>query len=127
MAVPSEHVEQRNFVSQWRRGRPERIFAIPNGEHRSKSVGARLKLEGVSPGVPDLCVPELLLWIEMKRQQGGTVSEAQDDWLGYLRALGHVCIVAKGCDEAWRLLAEHGIEPDPAYTQTILDQARRVR
>jgi hypothetical protein len=113
MKVPSEHVEQRNFVSQWRRGRPERILAIPNGESRSRSVGARLKLEGVSPGVPDLCVPELLLWIEMKRQQGGSVSKVQHDWINYLRAVGHICIVAKGCEDAWRQLAATGIKAVP--------------
>lgn len=118
--IPSEHVEQRNFVSQWRKSRPERIFAIPNGEHRSKSVAARLKLEGVSPGVPDLCVPELLLWIEMKRQKGGRESDSQLDWIDYLRACGHICIVAKGCEDAWRQLAQAGIEPAPAYSKQLL-------
>lgn len=30
------------------------FFAIPNGEHRSKRTGARLKAQGVLPGAPDL-------------------------------------------------------------------------
>lgn len=119
--VPSEHVEQRNFVSQWRKARPERIFAIPNGEHRSKSVAARLKLEGVSPGVPDLCVPELWLWIEMKRQEGGRASGNQLDWIDYLRACGHICIIAKGCEDAWKQIEQAGIS---RYSQKVLAPKR---
>lgn len=99
--VPSEHVEQREFVSRWRQRRPERIFAIPNGGARSRMVGAKLKLEGVSPGVPDLFVPALGLWIEMKRQKGGSVSGEQTDWMEYLEGLGYRCIVARGCEDAW--------------------------
>ncbi|WP_234733425.1 VRR-NUC domain-containing protein [Tellurirhabdus bombi] len=30
------------------------LFAIPNGGHRNKVVAAKLKMEGVLPGVPDL-------------------------------------------------------------------------
>lgn len=79
-----------------------RIFAIPNGEARSRTVGARLKLEGVSPGVPDLFVPEWGLWIEMKRASGGVVSAVQKDWHRYLRDIGQRVIVAHGCKDAMR-------------------------
>ena len=99
----SEHVEQREFVSWFRQTyRPVRIFAIPNGEARSRTVGARLKLEGVSPGVPDLFVPEWGLWIEMKRAKGGTVSAVQKDWHRYLGDIGQRVIVAHGCEDAQR-------------------------
>jgi hypothetical protein len=79
-----------------------RIFAIPNGEARSKATGARLKLEGVSPGVPDLFIPAWGVWIEMKRAKGGTVSAVQKDWHAYLRSIGQRVIVAYGFADARR-------------------------
>jgi len=107
--IPSEHIEQREFVSAFRKRHPDvRIFAIPNGEARSRTTGARLKAEGVSAGVPDLFIPAWLVWIEMKRQRGGTVSPAQRDWHRYLASIGHTVIVARGQEEAWRLIGEMG-------------------
>lgn len=103
LKIPSEHVEQRNFVSWFRKTYPEvRIFAIPNGEKRSKSVACRLKVEGVSPGVPDLFIPGWNLWIEMKRQKGGSISAHQKSWLSYLIDCGHSVEVCFGCDDAKR-------------------------
>lgn len=99
-SVPSEHMEQVRFVSWWRKHRPERIFAIPNGGHRGKGQAQKLKAEGVSPGVPDLFVPELSLWIEMKRQKGGALSPDQKDWIEHLESIGHKVVVCKGCDHA---------------------------
>jgi len=101
----SEHIEQVFFVAWFRRTHPEvRIFAVPNGGGRSAGEGARLKAEGVSPGVPDLYVPAWACWIEMKRTDGGTVSPEQRDWLAYLQALGHTALVAHGCADAIALI-----------------------
>jgi len=97
----SEHVEQRNFVSWFRQTyRPVRIFAIPNGGHRSKAAAAALKLEGVSAGVPDLYVPAWGLWVEMKRAKGGRLSDRQKDWIEYLEGIGHTVLVCHGFDDA---------------------------
>lgn len=97
----SEHVEQREFVSWFRQThRGVRIFAIPNGEARSRTVGARLKLEGVSPGVPDLFIPAWGVWVEMKRAKGGTVSAVQKDWHRYLKDIGQRVIVGHGFEDA---------------------------
>lgn len=101
---PSEHVEQRNFVKWFRQNHEERIFAIPNGEKRHKSVASRLKAEGVSAGVPDLFIPEWHLWIEMKRQKGGTVSKVQAEWRDYLRSCGYTWERANGCDHAKEII-----------------------
>ena len=47
----TEHVEQREFVSWFRKTFPAvRILAIPNGSQRSRTTGARLKAEGVVAG-----------------------------------------------------------------------------
>ena len=89
------------LVSWFRRQYPDtRILAIPNGGIRSASQGANLKAEGVSAGVPDLVVPAWLLWIEMKRSTGGTVSPAQRDWIAYLQGIGHQVIVGHGFEDA---------------------------
>ena len=98
---PSEHVEQREFVSLFRRHYPGvLIFAIPNGGMRDKVTGAKLKLEGVIPGVPDLFVPEWDLWIEMKRERGAYLSHDQKEIIERLKSIGHSVIVGRGCDDA---------------------------
>lgn len=97
----SEHIEQREVVKWVRQNFPGvRIFAIPNGGARSPSSAMRLKLEGVSAGVPDLFIPAWLLWIEMKTISKGRVSPDQKDWFGYLTEIGHTIILAKGADDA---------------------------
>ena len=73
---------------------------MPNGAAVSKAQAARLVVEGLSAGVPDLCVPEWSLWIEMKRQEGGRLSAAQKDWIAYLEEVGHTVIVGKGWEDA---------------------------
>ena len=93
----TEHVEQREFVSWFRKTYPAiRILAIPNGSQRSRTTGARLKAEGVVAGVPDLLVPAWNLWIEMKRADGGAVSAVQKDWHRYLESIDHTVLVCAG-------------------------------
>lgn len=99
----SEHLEQREFVSWFRKTHPSiRIFAIPNGGWRSIAAGARLKAEGVSAGVPDLFIPAWRVWIEMKRAKGGVLSAKQTEWRDYLTSVGYTVIVAHGKSEAMR-------------------------
>ena len=101
MTMPSEHAEQVTFVSEFKKLYPDvRIFAIPNGGIRNIVVAQKLKAEGVRSGVPDLFVPKWSLWIEMKRQKGGSVSKEQKDWIKYLTEdCGHGAIVAKGWED----------------------------
>lgn len=103
--IPSEHYEQRMFVSWFRKTYPGvRIFAIANGGARDKITAAKLVAEGVSKGIPDLFVPAWALWIEMKRQKGGHVSLEQKDWHSYLIEIGHKVLIAKGFDDAVKKL-----------------------
>ena len=105
--MESEHLQQVRLVSWFRKTYPDtRIFAIPNGGGRSASQGASLKAEGVQAGVPDLCVPEWLLWIEMKREAGGIVSPVQREWIQYLEGIGHRVIVGKGFEDAKRQILD---------------------
>jgi hypothetical protein len=97
--MPTEHEEQREFVRWFRQSYPAvRIFAIPNGGARSQREGSRFKLEGVSPGVPDLFIPEWLTWVEFKKQKGGSVSPEQREWMAYLDSVGHKTYVARGAE-----------------------------
>ena len=105
--VPSEHFEQREVVKWFRQTySPVRIFAIPNGGARSITTAAKLKVEGVSAGVPDLYVPAWKLWIEMKRVKGGVVDKSQKDWHEYLTSIGDTVIVCRGADEAKQMIEQ---------------------
>jgi len=97
LRVKTEHEEQRELVQWYRQTyRGSLIFAIPNGGKRGKAEAARLKAEGVTPGVPDLFIPDLRLFLEMKRTQGGSVSADQKAVMARLEAAGYTCAVCKG-------------------------------
>lgn len=77
-----------------------RILAIPNGGARHPVVAAKLKLEGVCKGVPDLFIPEWHLWIEMKAI-GGKESPEQKDWREYLtECCQYDAVVCEGFERA---------------------------
>jgi len=104
---PSEHQEQSGFVHWFRHNFPRTlIFAIPNGEHRAISVAKRLKAEGVVRGIPDLFIPALGVWIEMKRAEGGRLSKEQRETIRYLESIGHTVIVGRGAGDASRQLLQ---------------------
>lgn len=86
-----------------------RIFAIPNGGLRGKREAIALKCEGVSPGVPDLMIPSLKVFIEMKKEIGGIVSAEQKDWLEYLSINGYIVKVCKGYEEAKQFIIDLNI------------------
>ncbi len=105
--ISPESQEQIAFVNWFRSQFPkELIFAIPNGAFLSGSSGqraaqmARLKAEGLTPGIPDLFIPARRLFVEMKRTKGGRISEVQAERITYLRAAGYDVIVAYGWDDA---------------------------
>ena len=102
-----EHGEQVEFV-RWFRARfsTVMIYAIPNGGKRSITEAKRLKEEGVVPGMPDLHIPVWRLWVEMKREKGGRLSEDQKDVLDYLQTIGDAVIVAKVCEDATKQTLE---------------------
>ncbi|MET0084855.1 MAG: VRR-NUC domain-containing protein, partial [Sedimenticola sp.] len=92
----------------------ELMFAIPNGGHRHKAVAARMKVEGVKRGVPDICVPVPRdgyhgLYIELKTARG-TASKEQKLWLRQLQTQGYRVAVCRGW-EAARGLIENYLNP----------------
>ena len=108
---PSEHWEQSQFVSWWRKTQPDMIFAIPNGGKRGPAQAARLRLEGVLPGVWDLFAPERGLWIEFKRVGKGVLSTEQRKFGEKMLGAGYRCLVAYGYNDAVAQI-EHGERGD---------------
>jgi len=106
--VASEHEEAKAFMEWLEVAKPPHwymLFHVPNGGQRNVITAKKLQAEGVKVGVPDYFYPYPTpeyagLFIELKRRKGGSVSQAQREYLDYLRAVGYAVIVAKGWEEA---------------------------
>lgn len=104
--APTEHAEQVAFVARCRRENIF-VFSIPNGVNLSDSKQRfaeieKLKAEGLVKGIPDLFIPQYKLFIEMKRRDGGVVSESQKKVHKTLRGLGYKVEVCYGGLNAWQ-------------------------
>lgn len=108
--IPLEEIEQEHvflWASMEERAYPElaMLYAIPNGGKRAIKTAVALKKQGVKRGVPDMCLPVSRggyhgLYIELKRQKGGTVSDEQREWIAALNTQGYKAIVCHGAEEA---------------------------
>ena len=111
LSVNSEHIEQVTFVNWFKLQYPRGvIFAIPNGELRAISVAQRLRAEGVKSGVPDLCCifpNSAIVWVEMKKSKGGTVSKEQKEVHALFESMGQTVIIGKGWEDAKEKLQIH--------------------
>ena len=106
-----EHAEQVSLMQWWslqcrRFGIPEQLlFAIPNGGQRNIITAKRMKDEGVRAGIPDLflAVPRGKfhgLFVEMKKTQGGVVSDAQKACMQMLSDNGYCVTICHGFMDA---------------------------
>lgn len=96
--MKTEHEIQREFVKWMRQTHPDYwIFAVPNGGKRNLITAGKLKAEGVSAGVPDIFIPRLKMFIEMKTDRG-RLSPEQKLWLDYLAKSGYVTTVSRARD-----------------------------
>lgn len=113
MTPTTEHHHQVQFVTWFKRTYPDTtIFAIPNGGKRGALTAAKLKMEGVLPGVPDICIakpvsPYAGLYIEMKKPTKGRLSKEQKDVIAKLQADGYRVDVCYGADEAKAAVNEY--------------------
>ena len=91
------------------------LIHIGNGGLRSKPEAVRFKKMGVHPGVSDLFLPVARggfhgLWVEMKRQKGGKLSEPQKQWIEDMTAEHYLAVRADGaeaaCDVIYKYLTE---------------------
>ena len=123
--MSSEHLEQAMLVSWFRKNYhpTHRIFSIPNGGARSAMNGMSMKAEGLTKGVPDLCIPSIKLFIELKKVKGGKLSVEQKDWLDYLNSVGYIALECKGFEDAKAniisLMNYLGHQAKPVYTPPI--------
>lgn len=79
------------------------MFAVPNGGWRNETTAAKLKLEGVLPGVSDLILllhrgESGALLIEMKTEKGRQ-SDAQKAWQKEVEAQGYKYVVCRSFEE----------------------------
>ena len=111
MTKSLEHAEQVSLIQWWalqckRFGVYEQLlFAIPNGGQRNIITAKRMKDEGVRSGIPDLflAVPRGNfhgLFIEMKKPQGGVVSENQKACMEMLSNNNYCVAVCHGFIDA---------------------------
>lgn len=98
---PLESDEQIMFVAKFRQQyHGVLIHSTPNGGLRNPREALRLKNEGTVKGIPDLFIPEWLLWVEMKRQKGSSLSPDQKEIITHLESIGHRVIVGYGWVDA---------------------------
>lgn len=109
------------------------LLAIPNGGRRNPREAARLKAEGVKPGVSDLLLPlrrggHGSLWLELKAP-GKRPSAEQLAWLQRMRLAGYVAEWADSWTRAAAIIAGYlGMPaplPDPTGHPTIRAVQRR--
>jgi len=88
------------------------LHSIPNGGNRNIREAARLKKQGVKPGVADIFLPIPMdpyhgLYIEMKRQKKdgrSVITEDQVDFLMAAKKQGYRCEVCYGAESAIRAI-----------------------
>jgi hypothetical protein len=117
---PSEHQEAvalMQAVEVWQARYPALglLYAIPNGGDRHPAVAAKMKAEGVKPGVPDYCLPAARagfhgLYIELKTATG-RASREQAQWVQDLRAEGYHAEVCRGWEQALKVLLDYVRDP----------------
>jgi hypothetical protein len=97
------------------------LYATPNGAflnsktdrrgHRYSPEAAKLKAEGLKPGVPDICLPVARsvfhgLYIELKFGDN-TASPQQRNWIEALREQGYRALVVTGWEAAASVIVNY--------------------
>jgi len=106
--IPLEKEEQKAFVAWYKHTFPGSIIMmIRNDGYRTMSERTEQLLMGLHPGAADLFIPELRLWIEMKRVKGGKLSAEQVEFRNEIRPLGYRYAMAEGCEEAKKIVLNY--------------------
>ena len=107
---PKEATEQQQLVAYLRK-RKWWFTATVNGVAMSPAQRNQFARQGGSRGSPDVLVFEAVggfngVAIELKRAKGGATRPEQLRWRDALTARGWLAVIAKGCDEAIRMIEE---------------------
>ena len=120
----SEHREQVALI-KWRDRNRDRypqlgaMYAVPNAGKRGRKARSAMLDEGLSAGVPDVCLPCPAggfgaLYIEMKYGRNKP-TENQRAWIQFLRALGNRVEVCYSYEAARAVVCDYlNIEPETA-------------
>lgn len=118
MRVIATEAQEQQALMEWAKRQegknPELalLYHTPNGGSRVRAEAARLKAQGVKPGVPDLCLPVARggyhgMYIELKRINGGRLSKDQAMWLEELARQGYYASVCKGWVDAAKAIIRY--------------------
>lgn len=131
--LKSESSEQSAVISwaRWNVGaHPELawLFSSLNGVPLYGRMAGRMKREGMTSGVPDLCLPAArrgygCLWIEMKRMDG-EVRKEQAEFMDFVHTQGHYATACWGADEAIAVLQWYLGDIEDEIQTTRLDERK---
>lgn len=116
IAEPLEWREQAALIAQTRAPdvlklypHMNRLYCVPNGIPLVPALRMKMQRMGLTPGIPDLHWPVSRgpynsLYIELKRLVSGSLSDAEKEWVEFLRSEGHAVHLAHGRWEAYATL-----------------------
>lgn len=115
--IPTESAEQQALM-QWANAQSaalpalKLLYHVPNEGNRGVIGGVHMQRMGLKKGVPDMCLPVPSgghhgLYIELKRQKGGTPTEEQVWWMDALTKNGYCVCWARGWHEAANAIIEY--------------------
>lgn len=109
--TPHESWEQQSLVAELERLEPGILMEInpAAGMKLDKRMAARVKTLGYQAGTLDIFLPEHRIYIELKRQKGGSLSPEQKARIPRLEAAGYRVIVARGAKDAIDKLRKLGL------------------
>ena len=87
------------------------MYHIPNEGKRSLPGGYKMKLKGLKPGVPDICLPVPktyygALYIELKMPDGRHTA-AQSEYMQALRDAGNYVKTCRSVDDAIKTITDY--------------------
>ena len=109
--TPHESWEQQSLVAELERLEPGILMEInpAAGMKLDKKMAVKVKSLGYQAGTLDIFLPEHRVYIELKRQRGGSLSPEQRARIPRLEAAGYRVIVARGAVDAIDQLRKLGL------------------
>jgi len=98
--IPCESEEQKAFVAWFKKSYPGVVIMnIKNDNAKQHDIEM-----GIHPGASDLFIPQLMLFIEMKRTKNYKISNEQVQFKKYIESTGYLHAFCFGCEDAKNLI-----------------------